>query len=110
MIGIGLVLGYSEDIEEDSHNGEWLKKTFGRFKSIQFHLEETSDTTIRVTVESHPQVGFPAIYERFGGKYESCHRTKNGNIIYLYYHDKLLMLTPYKAVTSLPEAKVAAVA
>ncbi len=110
MNKIGIGLGYSEGPEEDSLHGEWLMQTFGRFTSLRFHLEETSDTTIRLTVESDWSVAISAINERFGGQYMSRHRTKLGKYIDLYYSDGWLLISPHEIVTALPEPKVAAVA
>ena len=90
-----LVLGYSDEIEEDSPHGKWLKQLFGRFLLLRFHLEETSDTTVRLTVEGTAPLGQPGISERFGGTHESRHRTKNGNFFDMRYHDKCLRVSPY---------------
>lgn len=109
MNKIGLVLGYSEVFEEDSPHGEWLRRVFGRFKNLQFHLEETSDTTIRVTVQSEAATGIAAIHERFGGHHRSRHRAKSGQIIDFFYYDRLLLISPYE-ISLVTDERIAAVA
>ena len=95
MTTLGFVLGYSDEIEEDSPHSEWLQQLFGRFRQLRFHLEETSGTTIRLTLEGIPPYGQPRILERFGGPHKSRHRTKNGAFFDMHYRSGFLTISPY---------------